>query len=52
MKLAATDGDKIVEADIGSVHEVLLAEHAVEKDENQSHIRKMEFMMEKVLTIQ
>ena len=35
MKSTAMDGDKIVEADIGSVHEVSLVEHAVEKDENQ-----------------
>ena len=35
MKSTVMDGDKIVEADIGSVHEVSLVEHAVEKDENQ-----------------
>ena len=49
MKSAAMDGDKIPEADIGSVHEVSLVEHAVEKDENHDHIQRMEFMMEKIL---
>ena len=52
MKSAAMDGDKIVEADIGSVHEVSLVENAVEKDENHDHIQRMESMMEKILKIQ
>lgn len=52
MKSAVIDGDKMVEADIGSVHEVSLVEQAVEKDKNQRHIKKMESMMERVLEIQ
>ena len=52
MKSAVIDGDKMVEADIGSVHEVSLVEQAVEKDKNQRHIKKMKSMMERVLEIQ
>ena len=51
MRSAVIDGDKIVEANIGSVHEVSLVEHAVEKDEDQGHIKTMESMTEKVLEI-
>ncbi|WZZ87431.1 hypothetical protein YC2023_116010 [Brassica napus] len=47
-KSAAMDSDKIVEAEIGSVHEVSLVEQDVEKDENKDHIQ----MMEKILKIQ
>ena len=46
------DSDKIVEVEIGSVHEVSLVEHAVEKDEDHGYIKKMESMIEKVLKIQ
>ena len=46
------DSDKIVEAEIGFVHEVSLVEHAVEKDEDHGYIEKMESMIEKVLKIQ
>ena len=42
------DSDKIVEAEIGSVHEVSLVEQDVEKDENHDHIQ----MMEKIIRIQ
>ena len=52
IKSAAMDSDKIVEAEIGYVHEVSLVEHAVEKDEDQGYIEKMESMIEKVLKIQ
>ena len=52
MRSAVIDGDKIVEANIGSVHEVSLVEHAVEKDEDQGYIEKIESMIEKVLEIQ
>lgn len=52
MKSPVMDGDKIVEADIGSVHEVSLVEQEVEKDENHGHIQMMESMMEKLLEIQ
>ena len=52
MKSAAMDGDKIAEADIGSVHKASLVEHAVEKDENHDHIQRMEPMIEKILKIQ
>uniref|UniRef100_A0A0D3DJZ7 Aspartic peptidase DDI1-type domain-containing protein n=1 Tax=Brassica oleracea var. oleracea TaxID=109376 RepID=A0A0D3DJZ7_BRAOL len=48
----AMDSDKIVEAEIGYVHEVSLVEHAVEKDEDQGYIEKMESMIQKVLKIQ
>ncbi|WZZ71479.1 hypothetical protein YC2023_082849 [Brassica napus] len=41
------DSDKIVEAEIGFVHEVSLVEHAVEKDEDQGYIEKIESMIEK-----
>ncbi|XP_013624500.1 PREDICTED: uncharacterized protein LOC106330605 [Brassica oleracea var. oleracea] len=41
------DSDKIDEAEIGYVHEVSLVEHAVEKDEDQGYIKKMESMIEK-----
>ena len=46
------DSDKIVEAEIGYVHEVSLVEHVVEKDEDHGYIEKMESMIEKVLKIQ
>nr|VDD30933.1 unnamed protein product [Brassica oleracea] len=46
------DSDKIVEAEIGFVHEVSLVEHAIEKDEDQGYIEKIESMIEKVLKIQ
>ncbi|KAF2615184.1 hypothetical protein F2Q70_00012935 [Brassica cretica] len=52
IKSAAMDSDKIVEAEIGSVHEVSLVEHAVEKNEDQGYIEKMESMIEKILKIQ
>ena len=52
IKSAAMDNDKIVEAEIGFVHEVSLVEHPVEKDEDQSYIEKMESMIGKVLKIQ
>ena len=52
MKLVAMDGDKIVEPNIGSVHEISLVEQAVKKDDYQGHIEKMESMIEKVLEIQ
>ena len=52
IKSAAMDSDKIVEAEIGSIHEVSLVEHAVEKDEDHGYIEKMESMIEKVLKIQ
>ncbi|KAL0826829.1 hypothetical protein Bca101_050506 [Brassica carinata] len=52
IKSAAMDSDKIVEAEIGSVHEVSLVKHAVEKDEDHGYIEKMESMIEKVLGIQ
>ena len=52
IKSAAMDSDKIVEVEIGSVHEVSLVEHAVEKDEDHGYIKKMESMIEKVLKIQ
>ena len=52
IKSAAMDSDKIVEAKIGSLHEVSLVEHAVEKDEDQGYIEKMQSMIEKVLEIQ
>ncbi|CAN6868570.1 unnamed protein product [Brassica oleracea] len=52
IKSTAMDGDKIVEAEIGFVHEVSLVEHAVKKDEDQGYIEKMESMIEKVLKIQ
>ena len=52
IKSAAMDSDKMFEGAIGSVHEVLLVEHVVEKDEDQSYIEKMESMIEKVLKIQ
>ena len=48
IKSAAMDSDKIVEGDIGSVHEVSLVEQDVEEHENQHHIQ----MMEKILKIQ
>ena len=38
IKSAAMDSDKIVEAEIGYVHEVSLVEQYVEKDENKDHI--------------
>ena len=47
IKSAAMDTDKIVEAEIGFVHEVSLVEQDVEKGENQNHIH----MMEKILKI-
>ena len=48
IKSIAIDSDKIVEAEIGSVHEVSLVEQNVEKDENHDHIQ----IMEKILKIQ
>nr|VDC97113.1 unnamed protein product [Brassica oleracea] len=48
----AMDSDKIVEAEIGLVHEVSLVEHVVEKDEDQGYIEKMESIIEKVLEFQ
>ncbi|WZZ77859.1 hypothetical protein YC2023_098431 [Brassica napus] len=41
------DSDKIVEAEIGYVHEVSLVEHVVEKDDDQGYIEKMESMIQK-----
>ena len=52
IKSAAMDSDKIIEAEIGSIPEVSLVEHAEEKDEDQSYIETMESMIEKVLEIQ
>ena len=49
---AEMDGDKIVEAEVGSVHEVSSVEQAVENNENQEYTWMMESAMEKILKIQ